>query len=347
MGDNMLDRGVLLAGVGMSIPETVAAAQRAEAAGFDSVYCVEAYRSGLTMAAAIAAGTERVRIGPYVLNAFARTPFATGLAAIDLDDLSGGRLMLGIGSGNRYLTERWFGLTHEKPLAKMRDSVEIVRRMLCASPGDSVVYEGATHSIDWSPSSAPFRPSSAPFRPSVPVVMAGIFPKMRTLAGEIGDGLAIGAVTSAAYVREVIRPAVFESIERAGRDPETFRFLITGMSAVDTDRERARSALRATISGIFVAHPHPYYEFMLREQGFGKQLDRCLTEVSAGRIEAAAETIDDAMIDQLSIGGTPTDCAQQTAAYDGLVDEMIYTDVSGLIADPDREPLDAFDIPRE
>jgi 5,10-methylenetetrahydromethanopterin reductase len=336
----MLDRGVLLAGVGMSIPETVAVAQRAEAAGFDSVYCVEAYRNGLTMAAAIAAGTERIRIGPYVLNAFARTPFATGLAAIDLDDLSGGRLMLGIGSGNRYLTEQWLGLTHEKPLAKMRDSVEIVRRMLHASLGDSVVYTGTSHSINWSP-------SAAPFRPSAPVVMAGIFPKMRALAGEIADGLAVGAVTSAAYVREVIRPAVFESLERAGRDPESFRFLITGMSAVDTDRERARQALRATISGIFVAHPHPYYEFMLREQGFGKQLDRCLAEVAAGRIEAAAETIDDDMIDQLAIGGTPAECAQQTAAYDGLVDEMIYTDVSGLIVDPDRAPLDAFDIPRE
>jgi alkanesulfonate monooxygenase SsuD/methylene tetrahydromethanopterin reductase-like flavin-dependent oxidoreductase (luciferase family) len=334
----MLDRGILLAGVGTSIPETVAVAKRAEAAGFDSVYCVEAYRNGLTMAAAIAAGTERIRIGPYVLNAFARTPFATGLAAIDLDDLSGGRLMLGIGSGNRYLTEQWLGEIHERPLAKMRDSVEIVRRMLRSSPGDTVAYAGRIHSINWSP-------SAAPFRRSVPVVMAGIFPKMRALAGEIADGLAIGAVTSSAYVRDVIRPAVFESLERAGRDPESFRFLITGMSAVDTDRERARSALRATIAGIFVAHPHPYYEFMLREQGFGKQLDRCLAEIAAGRVEAAADTIDDRMIDELAIGGTPTDCAEQTAVYDGLVDEMIYTDVSGLIAHPDREPLDVFDIP--
>ena len=90
----MIDRGLLVAGVGTSLPQMAEEARRAEAAGMDAVYCVEAYRGGLSTVAAIAAATERIRVGPYVLNAYARTPFATGLAAIDLDDLSRGRLLL-------------------------------------------------------------------------------------------------------------------------------------------------------------------------------------------------------------------------------------------------------------
>ena len=334
----MIDRGLLVAGVGTSLPQMAEDARRAEAAGMDAVYCVEAYRGGLSTVAAIAAATERIRVGPYVLNAYARTPFATGLAAIDLDDLSRGRLLIGIGSGNAYITENWLGVPHEKPLAKMRDSVEIIRRMVRTPFGGRVDYEGELHSMAWSP-------SVAPFRESIPVVMAAIFPKMRALAGRLADGIAIGAVTSASYVRDVIRPVVRKSVEDSGRDPDAFRFLMTSMCAVDADPERARSTLRRTISGIFAAHPHPYYEFMLREQGFGRQLDRCLAAVASGQIEAAAEAIDDEMVDQLAIGGSPESCLEQKNAYDGLIDEMIYTDVSGLTEAPDGEGLSALDIP--
>src|SRR5699024_733912 len=88
--------GVVLPGGGMSIAEGVALAQRAENAGASGVYVVEAWRSAFVPLAAIAAATERVTIGPYVINAYGRTPWIAGLSALDLDDLSGGRVVIGV-----------------------------------------------------------------------------------------------------------------------------------------------------------------------------------------------------------------------------------------------------------
>ena len=83
---------------------------RAEESGFSGVYVAEAWRSGFVPVAAIAARTERVTVGPYVLNAHARTPMIAGLSAVDLDEVAGGRLLLGVGSGNRVTNEKYQGV---------------------------------------------------------------------------------------------------------------------------------------------------------------------------------------------------------------------------------------------
>ena len=117
------------------------------------------------------------------------------------------------------------------------------------------------------------------------------------------------------------------------------------MTAVEEKREQARTMLRHAISGIFRAHPHPYYEFMLREQGFGRQLDRCLAALEAGRPEAAAEAIDDEIVDTLAISGSPEECGKKTAAYAQLADEVIYIDVGGSARDATTSAPSVFDIP--
>jgi len=97
---------------------------------------------------------------------------------------------------------------------------------------------------------------------------------------------------------------------------------------VDDDRERARDLVRRTIAGLFHPLPHPYYDFLLREQGFAKVADACARHVPEGRIEAAIETMDDALVDRLAFAGDAATCARRLREYDGLVDEAILLNVS-------------------
>jgi len=91
--------GLIFPGGGMKIRDMVTIGKEAEGAGFDSLYVTEAWRSGFVPLTALAMATQRVRLGPYVLNAYGRSPLLTGMSAIDLDELSGGRLLLGVGVG--------------------------------------------------------------------------------------------------------------------------------------------------------------------------------------------------------------------------------------------------------
>lgn len=102
-----MDLGMLFMGTGAPLRDYVTLAQQAEAAGYASVRMVEALRSGWVALTAMAAATSRVRLGPYVLNAYARSPLVTGMTAVDFNEFSDGRLELGIGGGNRLINEQW------------------------------------------------------------------------------------------------------------------------------------------------------------------------------------------------------------------------------------------------
>lgn len=312
--------GILLVG-DLSVRDAVAVACDAEAAGFDSVQQVEAYRSGFVPLAAIAAATSRIGLGTYIANAYGRSPFLTALSALDLDELSGGRFTLGVGMGNRHLNEQFQGIAGDRPHAKMRDFVEVVRRIVGAPVGSRVEYEGRVHRIRW-------RRSLPGVRPTLPVHLAAIFPKMIQVAASAADGVALGVLVSAPYIREVVRPAIRKAAAAAGRDPAAIALPMGAVVAVDDDRQRARDLVRRTIAGFFHPLPHPYYDFLLREQGFSKVADACARNVPEGRVEAAIETMDDALVDRLAFAGDAVTCARRLGEYDGLVDEAIVLNVS-------------------
>jgi alkanesulfonate monooxygenase SsuD/methylene tetrahydromethanopterin reductase-like flavin-dependent oxidoreductase (luciferase family) len=329
--------GLLLGGTEGNLASLTRISRRAEQNGFDSVWLVEAYRSGLVPLAAIAAVTERVQLGPYVLNAYFRSPLAAGMGALELHEISGGRFAVGVGSGNRHVTEEWVGVPHTHPLAKMRDYIQMLHQIFAAEPGRENEYRGEVHSMRWER-----RTPRVEGDADIPVYQAAIFPKMLRQAGALADGICIGAMHSPAYVREVVRPAANEGAAEAGRDPARLKFLACVLVAVDEDRDAARELLRQAVAGVFQAHPHPYYEHALRQQGFGRQLEACLKAIADGDSRGATAAIDDEIVDACGVAGTPQQCKSRLADYASVLDEAVLTNVSRPTSDDRYEPLMAL-----
>ncbi len=303
---------------GESLEQIVALGQQAEAAGFDGLYMVEAYRSAWVALTALAGVTQRVTLGPYVLNAYARSPLLTGMTAIDFNEYANGRLMLGIGGGNPIINEVWQGIPHARVLTKMRETVEILQRMARARVGEEIRYEGQVHHMQWTP----VTPSSAPF----PVLLAAIFPAMLRVAAGVADGIAGGATLSPEYLREVrTRAASFAT--DAGRDPNSLRWSAVMFTAVHSDREVARHAARNALAHLFAPLPHPYYEYTMREQGYADVVGQLKALMPAGELDAAIDTIPDKLINEMTIAGTFDECRARLRAYEEVVDELLLINV--------------------
>ena len=311
---------LLLTGGGMRIAELLTIARQAESAGYDGLYMAEVHRTGFVPLTAVAGVTQRMRIGPYVLNAYGRSPLLTGMSAIDLNEFSGGRLVLGLGGGNRVINEVWQGIAHARVRTKMTEYIEIVRRMASTRLGQKVDFDGAVHSCHWSPV---IDPGDNVF----PIVLAAVFPSMLKVAARVADGIGGGATLGVDYLREVVRPKAAQAAADAGRDPATLRWSAVGVIAMHEDREQGRAAARAALCHFYAPLPHPYYEHTMREQGFSAAADAALKYMPEGKLDAAMAAIPDACLDTLVIAGTPAECQARIAAYKGVVDELLLLNV--------------------
>ena len=321
-----MDLGLIFTGGGMTVGDLTTIAERAEAGGFSSLRMAEAWRSGWVPLTAMAAVTQTIRLGPYVLNAYGRSPLLAGMSAIDFNEFSGGRLLLGVGGGNRIINEQWQGIAHERVLTKMREYVRLMQQMARTPLGQPLVFNGKIHNMDWTPA---IDPGAKPY----PVYLAAVFPRMLRVAAQVADGIGGGATLSADYVRDVLKPLAADAAGEIDRDPQSLRWNAVGLIAVDADRERARRAAREGICHLYAPLPHPYYEYTMREQGFGTTADALLKLMPAGNLEAAVAAIPDECIDSLVIAGTPVECQTRLASYAGVVDEMLLLNTMPPTAD--------------
>lgn len=322
-------RRSLLLNLAGPLSQAVEIAQAAEAAGLDAVHVIEGGREAFVPAAAIAAATTRIGIGTYVVNAYARTPWLTAVSALDLDEVSGGRFSLGVGTGNRHLVDWSHGLEFAAPVAKMREYLAVVTAMVRARAAEAVEVDGAIHRTRW-------RAARDPVRAALPVVLAAAGPRLIEVAAAGCDGVGVGILVSPEHLAGEIRPRARRAAESAGRDPEAVQFPMAAMTCVDDDVERARDTVRHAIVRLFHPVPHPYYDFLLRAQGFGAVADAAARLVPAGKVRDAMAQVPDEVVDRLTLTGTPTAVARRVGAYDGLADEVLCLDVR--VTGPDGSP---------
>jgi F420-dependent oxidoreductase-like protein len=162
----------------------------ADRLGFDSVWTAEAYGSdALTPLAWWGAQTTNLKLGTSIMQMSARTPAATAMAAMTLDHLSGGRFLLGIGASGPQVVEGWYGQPYPKPLARTREYVEILRRIIRRD--EPVAFDGQQYQLPYDGGAGlgkPLKSTIHPFRTEIPIYLAAEGPKNVALAGEICDG---------------------------------------------------------------------------------------------------------------------------------------------------------------
>ena len=299
-----------------SIKMITTISKEAEAAGIHSLYTVDAGRSATVTAAAVINATERARVGTYIVNAYAREPWMTGIEARDLNEISEGRFVLGVGTGNLHFNDLYMGIDSSKPLAKMRDFMQIVSAVVAGDAAEPVRYQGSRHRIRW-------RASWAPQSSSVPVYLSASGPKMVKLAGEVSDGVGIGIMSSVEFVRDIVKPNAMSGAEAAGKDPATLAFPMAATVSINSDVEAARDASRKSICKLFHPIPHPYYDSQLRQLGYGDFVDQAAELMPAGRLQDAMKLVPDEVIDSMTITGNIDDCATRIKQYDGIADEVI------------------------
>jgi len=243
-----------------TLAESVTRARAAERLGFESVWATQLpdARDASLVLAAYAAATRRVTLGTGVLPIYTRHPTAMVQMAATLDELSGGRFILGFGISHKVTVEGMWGMRLENPVDAMREYLTIVRSSLRDGGCD---FEGSHFSARWM--------YSGPRRADLPVMISALNPRMLELAGEMADGVVLW-MCSPAYVRDHVVPAVRAGREKVGKSLEGFEVVAAVPACLTSDRRAGQDVFRQSVTRYASL---PFYRRMMDASGFKAELE--------------------------------------------------------------------------
>ncbi|HVW48588.1 MAG TPA: LLM class flavin-dependent oxidoreductase [Solirubrobacterales bacterium] len=290
---------ISVAAIGNTVAELETDARRAEAAGIDCVWAPELFRAADTQVAYLAAKTERIALGTGITWAFTRSPFVHAITALDLDEMSGGRFRLGLGSGVKRLTETWHNAEYGRPAPHLREAIEATRLIMRqAGAGEPIRYQGDYYEIDikgWVRPHPPARAGSAP-----PVYAAAMQAGMCRMAGDVADGLIGHPIQSLRWIDEVVRPGFEGGLWRSNRERADFDYLPTVCCAIDDDEGRALDLARRTISFYATVKTYaPIWEM----HGFLDAANEAADAFRRGDLVGVPAAIPDAMVETYCAAG--------------------------------------------
>jgi alkanesulfonate monooxygenase SsuD/methylene tetrahydromethanopterin reductase-like flavin-dependent oxidoreductase (luciferase family) len=236
---------------------------------------------------AIAARTSKLKLGTAIYHIYGRSAVTLGIQSATIQDLSGGRLLLGLGVANKTIAA-WHNGVFDRPLRRAREYIDIVK--LTAS-GERVEYEGEIYNTG-----KRFQLSWKPDHPQFPIYLAGLGPQMTKLVGKISDGVFINMGTPET-IKEIAR-RVREGAEEAGRDPKSLEIIAKVRCSLHPDRAVARSKLRQVLTFYNIAD---HYKDMLIASGFEPEVMRIQEAFKAGGFKAAAQHMTDEYMDKLPV----------------------------------------------
>jgi alkanesulfonate monooxygenase SsuD/methylene tetrahydromethanopterin reductase-like flavin-dependent oxidoreductase (luciferase family) len=284
---------------GRSLQDAIERVKLAESLGYESAFVTHiAGRESLTVVTAYALATSKIRVGPGVVPIYTRTPATMAQTAATIDELSGGRLTLGLGVSHRPVVEGWHGQTIDKPVAEMREYASIVRAILRG--------EDPPHGEKWQTG---FHLMGIETRPQLPIYVAALSPAMLRLAGEIADGVLLW-LCSPQYIQDVVIPEVTAGRERAGLTLEGFDVVPAVPAALTDDRAAAYAAMRAELIPYFGL---PFYRAMIERSGFGADIEGY--DAAAGDLAAMQSAISEDFLAQLTAVGEQSDVRDGVERY--------------------------------
>ena len=304
----------------IDLREVPAWAKAAEALGFDTLWSTETQHDPFLPLALIAEHTSRVHFGTAIAVAFARSPGVLAYTAWDLAALSGGRMILGLGTQVRAHIERRFGLPWPaSPVQRLRDMVLGVRALWRTwQTGERLNLRAETLRLSLM---SPFFNPGPIEQPQIPIFLAGVNRGLCRLAGEVADGLHAHPYHSLDYLRQVVMPAVEQGLARRGRQRSDFRLSVTPFVVTD---EQERDFVRSQIA--FYAST-PSYRPVMALRGWGAVADRLQGLVRRGRWGEMSALISDEMLATFAVVAPPEELAQALIErYQGLADHLtLYT----------------------
>jgi probable F420-dependent oxidoreductase len=304
-----------------------------ERLGVDGLWSYETAHDPFLPLFAAALATARVSLGTGIAVAFARTPFAMAQTAWDLQRVSGGRLLLGLGTQVRAHVERRFAAAFEHPGARIVDYICCLRAIWDTfQNGTRPAYEGRFYRFTLI--SAFFNPGPIE-HPGIPISLAGVGERMARAAGEVADGFHVHPLHSPGYLRDAVRPAIALGARAAGRDPAQVEliasvFIVTG----DTEAERSAAESEARRQIAFYASTPTYRPFLTYHglEALGHELSAL---ARAGRFDEMAGRVPDALLDAVAVHAPPAGLAAAIRArYAGNLVERIYPYASIPADDP-------------
>ena len=321
-------------GMGIGPKDQLQVVQEAERLGYDSVWAAEAYGSdAATVLAWLAAGTETIKLGSAIFQMPARSPAMTAMTAATIDELSGGRMRLGIGSSGPQVAEGWHGQRFAKQLQRTREYVEVVRMALAR---ERVDFHGETLELPLpdGPGKA-LKLMIAPVQERIPIYLAAIGPKNTALAGEIADGW-LPTFFSPEHVGE-FRKLLQEGADRAGRSLDDFDIAPNVTAYVSDDRELARNLMRPVLAlyiGGMGSRKQNFYNNLVQRYGFEEAAGEIQDLYLEGKKAEAGDAIPDELIDMVSLCGPRDFVRERIAAFrDAGVGTLAVTPMAFSVED--------------
>jgi len=309
--------------VAASLQDVPAAARAAEEMGFDAIWTAETSHDPYFPVALAAEHTQRIKLGTSIAVAFPRSPLVHAMSAWDLQALSGGRFILGLGTQVKGHNERRFGIKWEAPGPRLREMVEMIRAAWQTfQSGKPPRFTGKFYNFTLM---TPFFNPGPIEHPEIPIYIAGVNEYMCRLAGELCDGFHIHPFHSLKYLHEMALPNLRAGAAKAGRAAaacklSTSAFVIAGDNAKEV--EAAKGPVRTQIA--FYAST-PAYRGVLEAHGWGETQNRLNDMTRKGDWAGMAGLITDEMLEVYAVTGTWDEIPGKVKSkYDGLLDRVAF-----------------------
>lgn len=315
---------------GLTPTGVVECVRLAEELGYESAWVAEGHGGDqFAVLGACARATRRIGLGTAISSVFVRTAPTIAMAAATLDQLSGGRFVLGLGTSHREQVEPEHGVPFREPTARLRDTVAIVRALLREG---AVSYQGRVLHIER------FDLWFDPLRRAIPIYIAALFGPMLELGGQIAEGVLLTWPTLAAPKRAAGHVA--RGARRAGRAPEAVDIASLLPCAVAPSRQEALDRLRPSVA--FYAGSFPRYNRLLAESGFPEAAGAIRAAWARGDGSEATRCVPDELVDAVAVAGTPEECRERVERYRQAGLQLPIISPRGEGAGADRLAMEAI-----
>lgn len=334
VGMREVRRGMGITVMGGDVATCAHVAALAERRGLRSAWTAEFYdRSASISLAAMAAATSRITLGSAIMYAFARTPLLTVAEARDLDELTRGRFVLGLGTGTRQQVAGWHGLEAGHLAPRLEELVPLLRDLWQQREGE-LRHDGRFYHLRL----RPVLEVRAPARSQLEIWVAGVNRRMIEAAGRVGDGLVGHPLFTPEYVTEVVRPALARGAALAGRPLDVpIASYIACVVAEDAGQARREAAAQVAFYAVVRA-----FDPILRLHGFEREAAEIRDAFRRGGVPV--DLVGDRMLDTFAVHGTPAEARDRFAArYAGLYEEpLLFFPCLGVDRGRHREGMTAI-----